>query len=462
MDIVGKLWSFCHTLRHDGVDSGDYIEQLTYLLFLKMADEKNIDVPDDCRWEILKEKSGPSLMDYYADLLQKLKSEEGILGDIFSQPIPRINNPTNLKRLINLIDAEEWTKLDIDVKGAAFEGLLERAASDGKKGAGQYFTPRPLIRSIVQVLQPNPLESDSFNISDPACGTGGFLVVAFEWFLEKNKKDKLTKKQLEKVKTRTYFGQELVNRPRRLALMNLFLHNVNPQIQLGDTIYSKKSIVIDKFDCVITNPPFGSKGGNDIPDRDDFHVKTSNKQLNFIQYVMSALKKNGRAAMVLPDNCLFDDKASEVLRYLTRDFDLHTILKLPDGTFNPYAQGVKANVIFFNKGKKTQNVWIYDARSNVPSVTKGRPLTQFHFSEFIKLYGNDPYGKSKRKETDRFKKFNIKEIEKGGYKLNYSWIKENTEEQDSLKSSNLLSDAIKDLEDVLRDFREISQIVKIK
>jgi type I restriction enzyme M protein len=272
------------------------------------------------------------------------------------------------------------------VKGAVFEGLLEKAASEGKKGAGQYFTLRVLIQSIVRVMQPDPRVSRDFTVCDPACGTGGFLMCAYEWLLEQKAIDR---KDFKRIRTGTYFGQDLVPRPRRLALMNLFLHGLEPTIYLGDSIYESNRGEL--YDCILTNPPLGTKGANQAPERDDFTIETSNKQLNFVQHVMNILKPGGRAAMVLPDNCLFEDKAGEVFKILMQDCRLHTILRLPRGTFTPYSQGVKANVIFFQKGRPTENVWIYDARSNVPGITKKeRPLTPAHFEDFEKCYGPTP------------------------------------------------------------------------
>ena len=267
--------------------------------------------------------------------------------------------------------------MEVDVKGAAFEGLLERAASEGKKGAGQYFTPRVLIDAIVQVMKPDPRGKTDFKISDPACGTGGFLMQAYEWLM-KQSKGVIDRNDIKRIKTKTYFGQDLVPRPRRLALMNLFLHGLEPKIYLGDTIYEPERG--ERYDVVLTNPPFGTKGANQAPEREDFTIETSNKQLNFVQHVVTTLKPGGRAAMVLPDNCLFEGKAGEVFELLMQDCNLHTVLRLPRGTFTPYSQGVKANVIFFQKGLPTENVWIFDARSNVPGITKkDRPLTAKHF-----------------------------------------------------------------------------------
>lgn len=464
-DIVSKLWNFCHTLRHDGVDSGDYIEQLTYLLFLKMSNERQIDIPKNCDWNSLLDKEGLELMEHYSQLLQILKGKEGILGEIFSQPIPRINNPKNLKKIITLIDEEKWINLNIDVQGAAFEGLLEKAASDGKKGAGQYFTPREVIKTIVNVMKPDPFEESNFTISDPACGTGGFLILAYEWVQNYYELNSLNNTQLKKLRYKTFYGQELVNRPRRLALMNLFLHNVEPQIFLGDTIYNPKYKTQPKYTCILTNPPFGTKGANQAPERDDFKIKTSNKQLNFIQYVISALKDNGRAAMVLPDNCLFEDKASEVLKILTEKCNLHTILRLPDGTFTPYAQGVKANVIFFQKGEPTKNIWIYDGRTNIPSITKrGRPLTDKHFQGFENCYGSDPNGKSKRKdlgELGRFKKLSIEQIKELKYKLDVTWlVDQNSIEFETIRSpQEIASETLKELELATKNIQDIIKIL---
>lgn len=462
-DIVNKLWGFCHTLRHDGVDYGDYIEQLTYLLFLKMADERGVEVPKKYNWSSLKELSGTDLTDHYQEVLRKLREEKGILGKIFTQAMPRINNPVNLKRLINMVDEEDWSSMDVDVKGEAFEGLLEKSASEGKKGAGQYFTPRPLIQSMVRVMKPDPRTKADFTIADPSCGTGGFLIAAYEWLM-KETKGALDRDSIKRIKNKTYYGQELVPRPARLAMMNLFLHGVTSEIKIGDTIY--EPFDGKKFDCILTNPPFGTKGANQAPEREDFTIGTSNKQLNFVQHYLSALKPGGRAAVVLPDNVLFEDKAGEVFKILMQDCNLHTILRLPRGTFTPYAQGVKANVIFLQKGLPTENVWIFDARSNVEGITKkDRPLTAKHFEEFEKCYGADPNGQSKRKdlgEEGRFRKFHIKEVAKRDYKLDITWLKDDSlEDADSLpEPQELATEAITGLEAVVDDLKEILELLE--
>ena len=475
-DIVQKLWGFCHTLRHDGIDYGDYIEQLTYLLFLKMADERGVDLANiqttdskgkretsDCSWASLKDRSGTDLTDHYALILRKLREAGGLLADIFAQATPRFNNPVNLKRVIAMIDEEDWSAMDVDVKGAAFEGLLEKAASEGKKGAGQYFTPRVLIQSIVRVMKPDPRGKPEFKISDPACGTGGFLVCAYEWLVAEPK-GVFDRADAKRIKTTTFYGQDLVPRPRRLALMNLFLHGVEPHIYLGDTIYEPNRG--ERYDVVLTNPPFGTKGANQAPDRDDFTIETSNKQLNFVQHVITTLKPGGRAAIVLPDNCLFEGKAGEVFKILMQDCNLHTVLRLPRGTFTPYSQGVKANVIFFQKGHPTEHVWIFDARSNVPGITKkDRPLSPQHFAEFEKCYGLDPNALSKRKDlgdAGRFRRFHLSDIQARDYKLDLTWLKDDSlEDSDELpEPQDLAGEAITELEAVVDDLKDIVELLE--
>lgn len=450
-DVVQKLWGFCHVLRHDGIDYGDYIEQITYLLFMKMADERGVELPKGCSWPELETQSGTALTDHYADALRTLGKQPGILGDIFSGSMPRFNNPVNLKKLISLIDETEWTSLDKDVKAEAFEGLLEKAASEGKKGAGQFFTPRPLIQSICDVTKPDPRPRNDITICDPAVGTAGFLVCAYEWLLAQTR-GAFDRDVAKRIKSKTYYGQELVARPRRLALMNLFLHNVEPTIYLGDTIYEAPTS--QRYDIILTNPPFGTKGASQAPDREDFTIETSNKQLNFVQHVLTVLKPGGRAAVVLPDNCLFADQAGEVFEILTKDCNLHTVLRLPRGTFTPYSQGVKANVVFFTKGYATEKTWIYDCRSNIPGITKkDRPLTKGHFAEFISCYGTDPNGRSKRRPEDskdgRWRPFHISEVKERDYKLDsFKWIKdESLEDADELpEPEELATDAIAELE----------------
>jgi len=474
-DVVQKLWGFCHTLRHDGIDYGDYIEQITYLLFLKMSDERGIDltavpmralnnrtVELDCSWPVLTSKSGTDLTDYYANVLRALGQQEGLLGDIFSGSQSRFNKPINLKKLLTTIDETDWTTLEVNVKADAFEGLLEKAAAEGKKGAGQYFTPRLLIKSIVRCMKPDPRENKQYKICDPACGTGEFIVSAYEWLLDAtNSGADLDRATAKRVKTKTYFGQDIVDRPRRLALMNLYLHNLEPHITLGDSIYEPPTG--DRFDCILTNPPFGTRGANAAPTRDDFTISTSNKQLNFLQHVLTVLKPGGRAAVVVPDNCLFADLAGEVFKIIAEDCNLHTVLRLPNGTFTPYSPGTKTNVVFFSKGYPTERVWIYDGRTNVPSITKkDRPLTAEHFKEFEKCYGTDPNGQPKRKASDskedRWRKFSIEEVKERDFKLDsLKWLRdESLDDADELPPpEQLVTDAISELENAILELNEI-------
>jgi len=290
------------------------------------------------------------------------------------------------------------------------------------------------------------------------------LVCAYEWLMEVTK-GALDRKDFQRIKTATYYGQDLVPRPRRLALMNLFLHGLEAKIYLGDAIYEPDRG--ERYNCILTNPPFGTKGANQAPDRDDFTIETSNKQLNFVQHVMNILKPGGRAAMVLPDNCLFEDKAGEVFEILMQDCNLHTILRLPRGTFTPYSQGIKANVIFFQKGLPTENVWIFDARSNVPGITKKeRPLTPQHFTEFEQCYGDDPNGQSSRRDLGqegRFRRFHISEIKERNYKLDITWLKdESVEDADELpEPHDLASEAIAELEAAVDELKEILHLIEM-
>jgi type I restriction enzyme M protein len=465
-DVVQKLWGFCHTLRHDGVDYGDYIEQITYLLFLKMADERAIELPEGCDWPSLRGKSGVGLTDGYTDLLRTLGRQPGILGDIYAGAQSRFSNPVNLKRLIGLIDETEWTALGVDIKAAAYEGLLEKAASEGKKGAGQYFTPRVLIQSIVRCMRPDPRQHPEFTICDPACGTGGFLVAAYEWLIEQSGGGALDRDTARRVKRSTYCGQELVARPRRMALMNLYLHGLEPVIAVGDSIYEPASS--QRFDVILTNPPFGTRGANQAPDRDDFTISTSNKQLNFVQHILTILKPGGRAAIVLPDNCLFADQAGEIFKILAEDCSLHTILRLPRGTFTPYSQGVKANVVYFTKGYPTENVWMYDARTNVPGITKkDRPLTSQHFADFEQCYGIDANGRSQRAATvsaeDRWRSFHISEVKERDFKFDsFKWLKEEAPENgdEISEPEELATDIIMELESAVEELNSILALLE--
>jgi type I restriction enzyme M protein len=426
-DVVAQLWNYCHTLRHDGVDYGDYIEQLTYLLFLKMADERDVAIPAEASWQSLRDADPTEALKVYEHILWLLSMQPGILGDIYAYAENRLSNDRNLLQLVGLIDRIAWSELGVDVQAAAFEGLLEKAAAEGKKGAGQYFTPRPLIDSIVRLTQPNPLESRDFALNDPACGTGGFIAAAYDWLLSQHG-GSMSGSELHRIANSTYYGQELVKRPRRLALMNLYLRGLQPNIRLGDAIYGSPDT--RKYDVVLTNPPFGTRGAGEVPDGTDFFVRTASKQLNFIQRVISSLKAGGRAAMVLPDNALFDDRASEVFRTLSTKCDVHTLLRCPRGTFSPYTEGTNTNVVFFVKGRSTERIWVYDARTNVPKVTKRvRPLSESHFADFEQCFGADPNGRAARHQDDsfdgRWRSFSIQDVADRHFKLDaLRWLNE--------------------------------------
>ncbi len=455
-DVVQKLWGFCNTLRHDGINYGDYIEQLTYLLFLKLADEKGLAVPKPCGWPTLRDRSGTDLLEHYGEVLRALAKERGILGDIFAGSLSKFREPVNLKKLIALIDETEWAALDVDLKGQAYEGLLQKYAAE-QKGAGQYFTPREAIRAVVRCVRPDIREHGEFSIHDPACGTAGFLIGAYEWLMSQTREGAdLRREDRERLQKRTFSGGEIVLETRRLAMMNLYLHEIGAEIFYGDSL-AEGPHAGRRYDCVLTNPPFGSKGGGEVPSRDDFTVETSNKQLNFVQHVMHILKPGGRAAIVLPDNVLFEDHAGrDVRRLLMTDCDLHTILRLPIGTFTPYSPGVKANILFFRKGLPTEQVWIYDLRTNVEKLTKRHPLTGDHFKDFGACYHAKP-----RTETDRFKRFTRDDISKRDDNLDTFWLKdESLEDADDLpEPEDLISEAVTQLETTLDALNELALIL---
>ena len=362
--IVSKVWSFCTTLRDDGVGYGDYLEQLTYLIFLKMADEysnppynRDVGIPADYNWQSLKSKNGAELEVHYVNLLRELAKKKGMLGQVFTKAQNKIQDPAKLFRLIDMIDGTEWVTMGADTKGDIYEGLLEKNAEDTKSGAGQYFTPRALIKAMVECVRPEPGKT----IADPACGTGGFFLTAYD-FITNPDNHSLDKDQKTFLKHETFTGNEIVANTRRLCLMNMFLHNIG-EID-GESMISPNDALVadsgDRFDYVLANPPFGKKssmsftneeGVQDKEDltynRQDFWATTSNKQLNFVQHIRTMMKVSGRAAVVVPDNVLFEGGAGETIRLkLLQNTDLHTILRLPTGVF--YAQGVKANVIFFD------------------------------------------------------------------------------------------------------------------
>lgn len=451
-EVVAKLWGFCNTLRHDGIGYGDYIEQLTYLLFLKIADEKGISLPKRCDWATLREKSGMDLLDSYSEVLRILSRQDGILADIFAGSLSKFREPVNLKKLMGLIDETRWSAIDVDIKADAYEGLLQKYAAE-QKGAGQYFTPREAIRAVVRCIKPDIRERRDFAIHDPGLGTAGFLIGAYEWMMKQtNEGALLSREDRERLQNHTFSGVEVVQDTRRLGLMNLFLHEIHAEIRyddsLGVTCYTP-----NRYDCVMTNPPFGSKGAGEAPLRDDFTVKTANKQLNFLQHVMNILKPSGKAAMVVPDNVLFEETAGkEIRKLLLADCNLHTVLRLPIGTFTPYSPGVKANIIFFVRGEPTKEVWVYDDRTNVEKVSIRHPLTAEYFGDFEKCYDSKP-----RKESERFKRFTISEISGRDYNLDISWLtdKSAAESADLPDPSELASEALLQLETATDSLNEL-------
>ena len=483
--IISKVWSFCTILKDDGVSYGDYLEQLTYLLFLKMADEfskppynRNLPIPVAYNWSSLAEKRGADLETHYTTLLRELSQSKGVLGQIFIKSQNKIQDPAKLYKLIDMIDKEQWSTMGADVKGKIYEGLLEKNAEDTKSGAGQYFTPRALIRAMVECVQPEPMKT----IADPACGTGGFFLAAYD-YIANPKNYSLNREQKEFLKHQTFFGNEIVAGTRRMALMNLFLHNIG-DFESDNFISPADALISDsglRVDYILANPPFGKKssmtftndeGEQDSEDltynRQDFWVTTSNKQLNFVQHIRTMLKSDGRAAVVLPDNVLSEGFVGETIRKkLLETTNLHTILRLPTGIF--YKQGVKANVLFFDnkpaaKIAQTKEIWFYDFRTNIKFSLKKNPLQLEDLKDFIECY--NPTNINKRKETynvetnpeGRWRKFTYQEIiERDKTSLDISWIKdESLTDLANLPDPDVLAnDIIEDLKSSIESFEEI-------
>ncbi len=483
--IVSKVWSFCTTLRDDGVGYGDYLEQLTYLIFLKMADEyskppynRNVGIPQQYNWSALKSKKGAELEVLYVELLRALGKQKGMLGQIFTKAQNKIQDPAKLYRLIDMVDSTQWATMGADVKGDIYEGLLERNAEDTKSGAGQYFTPRALIRAMVECVRPEPGKT----IADPACGTGGFFLAAYDFLTDTNHYQ-LDKSQKSFLKHNTFYGNEIVANTRRMCLMNMFLHNIG-EID-GESLVSPNDALVaasqDSYDYVLANPPFGKKssmsftnaeGEQETDDltynRQDFWATTSNKQINFVQHIRSMLKTTGKAAVVLPDNVLFEGGAGETIRRkLLENTDLHTILRLPTGIF--YAQGVKANVLFFDNREASPNpwtkeVWYYDYRTNIHHTLKKKPLRYEDLVEFIKCY--NPQNRHQRKATwdaetnpdGRWRKYSYEELTtRDKTSLDLFWLKDKSlTDLDNLPDPDeLAEEIIENLEAGLDSFRSV-------
>lgn len=495
--IISKIWNLANVLRDDGVGYGDYLEQITYLLFLKMADELNkppynkdlhfpklknvegIEIADSeiCNWETLSNKLGAELESFYSQLLRSLSTEKGILGQIFTKSQNKIQDPAKLLKVINLIDKEDWSMMGTDIKGKIYEGLLEKNAEDTKSGAGQYFTPRALIKTMIACVQPKPMKT----IVDPACGTGGFFLAAYDWIIENNK---LNRQEKEFLKNYTFHGNEIVANTRRMCLMNMFLHNIG-EIDGKGFINANDALIADdgnRYDYVLANPPFGKKSSmtftNEQGDivkedlsynRQDFWETTSNKQLNFLQHIKTQLKITGEAAVVLPDNILFEGGAGEEVRkQLLKTTELHTILRLPTGIF--YAQGVKANVLFFknkpaSKKAWTKDIWFFDYRTNVHHTPKKSPMRQEHLKEFIGLYNGKNINKrketwSEENEDGRWRKYTYDEIiARDKTSLDIFWLKDKSlADLDNLPDPDILAnEIIENIESGLSSFREIME-----
>jgi type I restriction enzyme M protein len=452
-DIVAKLWKLCHILRDDGITYNEYVTELTYLLFLKMMAETGREsmLPDGYRWGELDKREGLDQLDYYRRLLLDLGSHgKGQVAAIFADAQTKLRKPTNLKALTDAIDRLDWFSARDEGLGNLYEGLLEKNAAEKKSGAGQYFTPRPLIDCIVRLIQPQPGEL----IEDPAAGTGGFLVAADRYI--KDRTDELYalgEGQAYFQRHSAFVGLELVPDTHRLCLMNLMLHGIEDGVDLGDTL-SPDGERLGKADVIMTNPPFGTKRGGGRPTRSDFSVTadTSNKQLAFVEHVVRGLKPGGRAAVVVPDNVLFvEDNSGRRLRNWMMDLcDLHTILRLPIGIF--YAQGVKTNILFFTRGKvdagNTKAVWVYDMRANMPAFGKTRLLAVADFADFEAAYGDSPLGNTSRNdqgEGGRFRRFTRDEIKARNDNLDIAWLRdESADPEDELTEPEDLAAAIGD------------------
>jgi len=464
--LVQRVWNYAHVLKDDGLAFMDYTEQITYLLFLKMSWEQRqtgaSEIPARYTWGALQNiTDNAKRLDRYHQGLRKLSELPGLIGLIFTKPQSKINDPAKLHLLIQMIDSEEWSTLDVDVKGEVYEGLLAKNADDVRGGAGQYFTPRPVIRAIVEVMRPEP----AMRISDPACGTGGFLLAAFEYLMGKTR----NAGEVAYLRTRTLHGVDLVPNVARLCAMNLFLHGIgtdhkHPVISISDSLEAKAEPV----DMVLTNPPFGKKSsftiigadGKNQTDkisyiREDFWATTSNKQLNFVQHVYSTLNEKGRAAVVVPDNVLFEGGAGErIRRALLQQSEVHTLLRLPTGIW--YSPGVKANVLFFDKkppakAPATKDLWVYDLRSARTFSLRQNPIAPGDLTDFVRCY--HAHDRSRRKETPQFRRFTYAEmIARDKANLDFQWQQDSVSTTQDETPQALLKGILQDLEEAMKEF----------
>lgn len=466
--LVKKVWNLATTLAGNGVGFTDYITQLTYLLFLKMDDEnvklfaEDSAIPEGCRWSDLIELDGLDLIEQYEKTLKELSNQQNLIGTIYTKAQNKIDKPVYLKKVITMINEEQWLVMDGDVKGAIYESILEKNGQDKKSGAGQYFTPRSLISTMVDVTRPQIGET----VCDPACGTGGFLLAAYDYMKgqssDKEKRDFLREKALH-----GYDNTALVV---TLASMNLYLHGIGTDrspILCQDSLEKSPSVLVD---VILANPPFGTRPSGSVEiNRDDFYVETKNNQLNFLQHMMVMLKNGGRAAVVLPDNVLFEGGAGEVIRKkLLTEFNLHTILRLPTGIF--YAQGVKANVLFFSKGTPTKDIWFYDYRTGVKHTLATNPMQRHHLDDFVECYKSESI--HARQETFdaesnpncRWRKYNVEDIlKRDKTSLDITWIKQGDDDNDytlaelmSLiqEKSDNISKAVAELQKLMANIEE--------
>lgn len=474
--LVAKVWNYAHVLRDDGVSYGDYLGQISFLLFLKMDKERTeylgeaSALPADANWDALAGRAGEDLERTYRRILDTLSKRTDIVGTLFLKAENKIGDPAKLQRLVALIGAETWMGLNVDVKGTIYEGLLERNAGEVKSGAGQYFTPRPLIEVVTQLVDPEPEDT----VHDPAVGTGGFLLAAYDHM--KAKPAAKDRRVAAALRAEKLSGTDIVAEVVRLCAMNLYLHGIGG----ATSPVHQKDALLDRgdrsYDVILTNPPFGKRqsfrivredGGIDSERqdyvRDDFTVTTGNKQLNFLQHIMSILKVGGSAAVVMPDNVLFEGGAGEVLRKrLLEEFDFHTLLRLPKGIF--YSQGVKANVLFFERatpgtGVATKNLWVYDLRTNQRFTLRERPLRRADLDDFVACYGSK-YSRRDRQPTERFRCYAYDDLIKGD-KLNLDlfWLKDaSASDPDTLPPpSEVAAEIVDSLETALEKFRVVAQ-----
>ena len=475
--LVDRLWNYCHILRDDGLSYSDYVEQLTYLLFLKMADERSkppfLDLPPlpgNYNWKGFITKNGEDQLAHYQQILRRLGKREDLYGSIYRNALSKFRDPGKFQLVAKEIDSIEWGKFDSDVKGDAYEGLLERTASEGKAGAGQYFTARPLVDAVAKVMRLLPTDT----VCDPAAGTGGFLLAAFREMKGKAK----TKAEAKQIAATGIYAVELVESVSRLCLMNLVLHGIGgteSPVVIADALETKPAV---QFSVVMANPPFGKKSSVTIVNeageqskdsliinREDFWASTSNKQLNFLQHIFTILKQHGRAAVVLPDNVLFEGGAGETIRRaLLKQADVHTLLRLPTGIF--YAQGVKANVLFFDRKPArekqwTEKLWIYDLRTNQQFTVKERTLKRSDLDDFVACFHSQ--NRRSRRVSERFQSFTYEElIRREKVSLDIFWLKdESLEDSANLPEPNMLAaEIVEDLEASLAQFASIADDLK--